>query len=168
MIHTFVKGEPDWVDPLNANFQEVATTAGSAIPASEKGAIGGVATLDSAGKLAQMPMAEDVGAMAKNAVQSGSNANGSWVKYPDGAMICWGQVSGTSDGSGYLTVTFPVTFVTTPTAFLVSGVSGSGIVERGSLTVTQGKVGFRSYINGDFLTNQASRAAAWAAFGNWK
>ena len=62
MIHTFVKGEPDWVDPLNANFQEVATTAGSAIPASEKGAIGGVATLDSAGKLAQMPTAEDVGA----------------------------------------------------------------------------------------------------------
>lgn len=62
MIHTFVKGEPNWVDPLNANFQEVATTAGGAIPASEKGAAGGVASLDGAGKLMQMPTAADVGA----------------------------------------------------------------------------------------------------------
>ena len=168
MIHTFVKGEPNWVDPLNANFQEVASTAGSAIPASEKGAAGGVATLDGGGKLVQMPTAEDVGAMAADAIQSGSNSNDSYIKWPDGTMECWGQVSGTSDSSGYLTVTFPVAFATTPAAFLVSGVSGSGIVERGSLTATQGKVGFRSYINGDFLANQASRAAAWHAIGRWK
>ena len=42
---------------------------------------------------------------------------------------------------------------------------GGVFVERGSLTATQGKVGFRSYINGDFLANQASRAAAWHARG---
>lgn len=112
--------------------------------------------------------AEQVGAMAVDAIQSGSNSNGSWIKWPDGTMECWGQVSGTSDSSGYLTVTFPVAFATTPAAFLVSGVSGSGVVERGSLTATQGKVGFRSYINGDFLANQASRAAAWHAIGRWK
>ena len=61
-MYTFVKGEPNWVDPLNANFQEIAMIAGGAIPSSEKGAAGGVATLDSDGKLAQMPTAGDVGA----------------------------------------------------------------------------------------------------------
>lgn len=99
---------------------------------------------------------------------SETTSNGSYIKWPDGTMECWGQVSGTSDSSGYLTVTFPVAFATTPTAFLVSGVSGAGIVERGTLTATQGKVGFRSYVNGDFLVNQASRAAAWHAIGRWK
>lgn len=101
-------------------------------------------------------------------IVSETTSNGSYIKWPDGTMECWGQVSGTSDSSGYLTVTFPVAFATTPAAFLVSGVSGAGIVERGSLTATQGKVGFRSYVNGDFLVNQASRAAAWHAIGRWK
>lgn len=63
-MYTFVKGAPNWVEPLNENFAEVAALAGAAVPASEKGAAGGVATLDSDGKLAQMPTAEDVGAAA--------------------------------------------------------------------------------------------------------
>lgn len=128
----------------------------------------GIAGVNEDRKIVPMPTAADVGAMAVDAIQSGSNSNGSWIKWPDGTMECWGQVSGTSDSSGYLTVTFPVAFATTPAAFLVSGVSGAGIVERGSLTATQGKVGFRSYVNGDFLANQASRAAAWHAIGRWK
>lgn len=63
-MYTFVKGAPNWVEPLNENFAEVAALAEAAVPASEKGAAGGVATLDSDGKLAQMPTAEDVGAAA--------------------------------------------------------------------------------------------------------
>lgn len=60
-MYTFVKGEPNWVEPLNENFAEVAALAGAAVPASEKGAAGGVATLGSDGKLAQMPTANDIG-----------------------------------------------------------------------------------------------------------
>ena len=60
-MYTFVKGEPNWVEPLNENFAEVAALAGAAVPASEKGAAGGVATLGSDGKLAQMPAANDIG-----------------------------------------------------------------------------------------------------------
>lgn len=68
MIHTFVKGEPNWVEPLNENFAEVAALAGAAVPASEKGAAGGVATLGSDGKLEQMPTAGEVGAVAADKI----------------------------------------------------------------------------------------------------
>ena len=50
--------------PLSANVTLVATDV-QAIPASEKGAANGVATLNSSGKLAQMPTAADVGAVSQ-------------------------------------------------------------------------------------------------------
>ena len=192
-MYTFVKGAPNWVEPLNENFAEVAALAGAAVPASEKGAAGGVATLDSDGKLAQMPTAEDVGVAAlvattalevgtdldaltapgtylipnnnvaatllhapaakagkvivsdvtstgtyiKQTVQvyneadvytrikqtsggwpdwtyhgvlSGSNANGSWMKHPDGTMECWGRSNWNAPASGGVTVSLPQLF----------------------------------------------------------
>lgn len=48
---------------LYHGLQEVQSTAGEAIPASEKGAANGVATLNSNRKLVQMPTAADVGAL---------------------------------------------------------------------------------------------------------
>ena len=80
------------------------------IPKTEKGVANGVATLNASGKLDQMPTAADVGAVgtaekgAANGVAtldanalipltqlgiiSGSNANGRYVKLPDGTLIC--------------------------------------------------------------------------------
>ena len=46
-----------------SDFETVKALAQGAIPASEKGAANGVATLDSSGKLSQMPAAADVGAI---------------------------------------------------------------------------------------------------------
>ena len=56
-------------------------------------------------------------------VESGSNANGNYVKYIDGTMICSNQISTTSSLSAYystltrtneIAVTFPQTFTTDP------------------------------------------------------
>lgn len=46
-------------------------------------------------------------------VESGSNDNGSWVKYDDGTMIQWGSATftGAQDNTGaYKAITFPVPF----------------------------------------------------------
>jgi hypothetical protein len=61
-------------------------------------------------------------------IESGSNANGEYVKYADGTMICWNyalttQASSTATGNMFRTATvstwtFPVTFLVDP---VVSG-----------------------------------------------
>lgn len=45
-------------------------------------------------------------------VQSGSNANGSFIRYADGTQICSAWV--TSSSAGNVTWTFPMTFVSAP------------------------------------------------------
>lgn len=59
----------------------------------------------------------------KNIVSSGSNANGNWIKYSDGTMICYGSINivanesrsagGLSYYSGATTITLPQTFIDT-------------------------------------------------------
>lgn len=47
-------------------------------------------------------------------VESGSNSNGSWVKYDDGTMMQWGSATFTGAETGntgaYKVITFPVPF----------------------------------------------------------
>ena len=103
------------------------------------GRAGGVASLDSAGAVQQEPASKGVagGIAALNAagmpltaageavVESGSNADGNWVKFADGTMVCWfnDTVSPTKSSSttqgltvyrGYYTWTFPQPFVSAP------------------------------------------------------
>ena len=60
-----------------------------------------------------------------NIIESGSNSNGSWVKYSDGTMICYQSFTcnvnySTKYGSGYYAEitdeikSFPVSFIETP------------------------------------------------------
>lgn len=171
MIHTFVKGEPNWVDPLNANFQEVATTAGGAIPASEKGAAGGVATLNSAGKLAQMPTAADVGAE----VQSGINSNGSWMKWPDGTMICStfrdaaidSKYESTYYSPGWV---FPETYISPPVLSITPAAAYGGdlFVEYSSVTNTStGPATLKNPI-ASITVNTTKLMYYIVAIGRWK
>lgn len=61
-------------------------------------------------------------------IESGSNANGNYVKYADGTMICWGTKaaptisawsgSGTTFYSQLSSFSFPATFASTPTGHL--------------------------------------------------
>lgn len=54
-----------------------------AVPSSQKGAASGVATLDGAGKVPvpQIPVVA--------IIERGNNANGEYIKFADGTMICW-------------------------------------------------------------------------------
>lgn len=66
----------------------------------------GIATLNSSGKLAQMPTAADVAALPASAISSSIGTNGTWrIKLPGGIIICtgaqtWTNVAITDGGSG--------------------------------------------------------------------
>lgn len=50
-------------------------------------------------------------------VTRGSNANGEWVRYPDGAQICWGQVADvahTANAEATTNISLPIAFLETP------------------------------------------------------
>ncbi len=53
-------------------------------------------------------------------VQSGSNSNGSYIRYDDGTQVCW-QIVDDTDG-GYYTWTYPAAFASTPVAIGQAGV----------------------------------------------
>ncbi len=57
------------------------------------------------------PTPENIGAMAADAIESGSNSNGNWAKLPDGTLIQWGIIWANTDSDGRLLVTYPVAFV---------------------------------------------------------
>ncbi|WP_287408692.1 hypothetical protein [Oceanithermus sp.] len=103
------------------------------------GRAGGVASLNSAGAVEQEPASKGVadGIAALNAagmpltaageavVESGSNADGNWVKFADGTMVCWfnDQIVPTKQSSttqgltiyrGYFSWTFPQPFIGAP------------------------------------------------------
>lgn len=104
---------------------------------------------------------------------SGSNANGSWVKYPDGTMICWTidsptQTTNTAIGSlfnsGTVDMTFPQPFTATPAIFgavkYVSGRPWLGLIEHQSSTLVGARVmGYTSSTQG---------TVSFVAFGRWK
>ena len=101
-------------------------------------------------------------------VQSGSTDSGSWIKWPEGTMLQWGEVLGTTDSGGYLTAAFPVPFITAPGIFTVTGSDGSGIVERGVRNSTSGKILFRNYSDGSVRAGKDGRLATWLAIGRWR
>ena len=64
-----------------------------------------------------------------NIVESGSNSNGNYIKYVDGTMICYKQISGNSNlalwgGSIYYSDTeagtFPQSFISTPAVLVTN------------------------------------------------
>ncbi|RLD75030.1 MAG: hypothetical protein DRJ15_17575 [Bacteroidetes bacterium] len=104
-------------------------------------------------------------------VESGSNANGSWVKFADGTMICshTGSLL-TTDSTGTVWLyasevfVFPVSFVDIP---VVSG--GSNIVSQftqysGAQTISE--TNFTAYLLGESLTSQGR--VSYHAIGRWK
>ena len=123
-------------------------------------------------------------------VESGSNANGSWVKFADGTMIQWGNKSFTGSASGntgsYTTVTFPQAFsdnkISVSYTPIYSGAYAQGttlyVILTGSI-----KYGEGSRFTGDTVyrrlshttdTTELSELFAtdlsfnWHAIGRWK
>ena len=106
-------------------------------------------------------------------VESGSNANGSYVKFADGTMICHGKTADATtsnaagavfyNGSGF-TVTFPVAFYAAPTVF-ASAESSAGIVIGARIT-SVGTAGAMLFLIGSIATN--SGHLTWIGIGRWK
>ena len=71
--------------------------------------------------IGQFP-AEIVGSMGSAVIESGSNANGNYVKFADGTLICYHINSVTKNGSmGESIYSYPATFVdTSPKLFTQS------------------------------------------------
>lgn len=115
-----------------------------------------------------------------NIVGSGSNANGSYLQFSDGTMICWYSYRVTASNSkfatsygsiyhnGATTWTFPVKFTGVPkiiaTAYLKGGIGGFNITTVPNDTAIAGyEYSFTSY---DFGAGNAG--VDFVAIGRWK
>jgi len=111
--------------------------------------------------------------------ETGSNSNGSYIKYSDGTMEEWGIVITSSDGlmldtsgtfpnnTGVGTVDFPITFnstsiTVTATIQRVSDGSFGAFISIHNITTTEFK--WRQTAG----NSQASVAIHWHARGRWK
>ena len=96
------------------------------------------------------------------AFDSGSNANGYWVRFADGTQICTGTIS--QGSSGTRTSTFANAFSTTDNLRITFGCassSGSQPTDRmiGAFDIT--KTNFSNY-------NVGNRGTYYMAIGRWK
>ena len=113
-----------------------------------------------------------------NIVESGSNANGNWVKYPDGTMICYGTRSftnlriNTAFGSVYETTTkinfgtFPQTFYARPNVFIQQYDGAMASLEALNDTNTT-NIG-QAFVWRPTSSTAASPSYYWTAVGRWK
>jgi hypothetical protein len=119
-------------------------------------------------------VSQTLGIPTGGTIESGSNANGTYIKFPDGTMICNMQVLETRSASGVVatTVTFPHAFADITIApwnaspVTVIATAASTVPQ----TLTQVTVGNQStvgcivYVN---RTNATGSAVALIAYGRW-
>ena len=108
-------------------------------------------------------------------IEKGTNANGTYIKFPDGTMICHNRVALNSInmqspwGALFISAEFPTTF---PAMFLVPPVvsvnmenlTGDGAIWMNALS-TVGSFSGR-FVRGSALTFTAT--LGWMAVGRWK
>lgn len=106
-------------------------------------------------------------------IESGSNANGSYVKYSDGTMICYNLYSNTLnitsqyEGIYYANtgaITFPVEFYDTPLLFATTNLAGGGYTFYGNYT----KTSFSGFAWKIQSASNYSVRVNWLAIGRWK
>ena len=113
---------------------------------------------------------------AEEVTVTGSNANGYYIKYADGTMICYGRKAlgslaitapwGSWQISPAQSVTYPVAFVGTPASVSVNmeNTTGDIGVWGNTLSTTTSFTGY--FIRG--TTGTFSCTIAWMAIGRWK
>ena len=113
----------------------------------------------------------------KSISESGSNANGNYIKYADGTMICWGSRRildinvGTQWGSVYETTnkydlgSFPATFISAPELFVNTRNGTTCFCEAVSPTTTAlGETWFWSPVE----RTRVGFYISFMAIGKWK
>ena len=159
-----------------ANIIEVTITATG--PQGEDGADGvGVPAGGTAGQILSKIDGTDYNTQWATIIESGSNANGDWVRYADGTQICWMKLEVTDQAlntalgglfTGIRVVTYPVIFiggapVVTCTRFQWSTGGGWGTVNN----ATTSSCTLRGYE----VTSRASGTITYiqaTAIGRWK
>jgi hypothetical protein len=107
-------------------------------------------------------------------VDSGSNTNGSYVKYADGTMICSNRVSFTRDITSEYegmyfnstgTITFPQEFISAPFLTITLEQNGSLL---GVNSISRTTTGFGSYVWKSQAKSNVTFYLHYIAIGRWK
>jgi hypothetical protein len=120
------------------------------------------------GSLQLNPLGGAVTANGSEIASSGSNTNGSWVKYYDGTMICYGSKSATA-GTGVQNtgvLTYPITFTVAPYTtvefYSLSGIFADHYIYNNATN------GFTLYHIGRSSEDLSGKSFRWIAIGRWK
>jgi len=106
-------------------------------------------------------------------IQSGSNANGRWIKFSDGTMQQWGLTPsvqsigianwfGTTSGTSYyaaIMVTYPLAFISAP-HIQMTATGGCGVVRTQNETVNE-------FLGQIFSGSAETLGFYWFASGRW-
>ncbi len=108
--------------------------------------------------------------------EKGTNANGTYVKFSDGTMICHGRVSISSLAitspwgalflSAALSITYPATFVGEPPAVSPNMENNTGDIATW-YNVLASKNSFDGYF-GSAVSRTFACTLSWMAIGRWK
>ena len=121
--------------------------------------------------IGQLPV---VGSMGAAVIERGSNANGSWVKWSDGTMICTGQVLVSFVGSDpykIVSATFPAVFTVVEARLSSAYIScGNGAVSTAIIgSNPTGTSLMISSVRGTFFnTGVSNEPVTYLAVGRWK
>ena len=124
-------------------------------------------------------VAPDAGGLTGAIIERGSNANGEFVKFADGTLLCFqsftvsavlasSNIFGTTSGVGYRTSdsawTFPAAFFTIPFCFG----SPTGYYDHGGASVHLSNVSKTSAIRRSWFSASGDYAIDMFAFGRWR
>ena len=103
--------------------------------------------------------------ISNGGIESGSNANGSWTKFPDGTLICYGDTA-TLDGNIGV-VTFPQAFILAPLVTVTASHSNdAGYYPQLRNDATTTTVSYYRYRESGSTTD--GFLSNWIAIGRWK
>ena len=119
---------------------------------------------------------------AKHIAESGSNANGRYIKFDDGTMIQWGEKNFTQSvkyawGALYVasgepcTVDFPLTFIETPIIIASPRTTGNASAFFGNynaIRVYQSSVQYLVQAFRPTESDSVDFVVHWVAIGRWK
>ena len=108
-------------------------------------------------------------------IEGGSNANGSWVKYADGTMICGQAKLHPKTSDGVVNYDFPYAFSAAPTVTaqplsIASGSLAAAFISEVS-RVSETLCGIKLMLvlsGGTFTYTEGSIRMSYIAFGRWK
>jgi len=115
-------------------------------------------------------VSQSAGVPTGSVIERGSNANGEYVKYADGTLICTGTIATFAMGATTSTgqaIALPATFINTNYAVSIFGTPGTsadvyGFTQVGTKTTTSFVGTYRNGATAQNITN-----TAWSAIGRW-